>query len=110
MAATTSPDWLDSLSEEWVSEPRDPNSSPISNKTSESLQLHETTEEDDEVLETDLGYHEDVSPSDLDEIPSTMYVPCLLPKRKRKQKKKKKQTKKKKNEKERKEKEWNTKE
>ncbi|RPB19630.1 hypothetical protein L211DRAFT_842532, partial [Terfezia boudieri ATCC MYA-4762] len=71
MAAATSPGWLDSLSEEWVSEPRDPNSSPLSNKTGESVQVHgvSTTDANTSRPEQNQGQ---ASPAD--ELPSTMRV------------------------------------
>ncbi|KAF8456872.1 hypothetical protein BGX38DRAFT_1160672 [Terfezia claveryi] len=71
MAAATSPGWLDSLSEEWVSEPRDPNSSPLSNKTGESVQVHgvSTTDANTSRPEQNQG-----QASLADELPSTMRV------------------------------------
>ncbi|KAF8421573.1 hypothetical protein EV426DRAFT_704755 [Tirmania nivea] len=71
MAAATSPGWLDSLSEEWVSEPRDPNSSPLSNKTGESVQVHGPLTTDANASRPEQN-HGQASPAD--ELPSTMRV------------------------------------
>ena len=73
MAAATSPGWLDSLSEEWVSEPRDPDSSPLSNKTGESVQVHGASTTDANASRPEQNHG---PATQADELPSTMYVPC----------------------------------
>jgi len=75
MAAAISPGWLDSLSEEWISEPRDPNSSPLSNKTGESVHIHGAPATDANASGSEQN-HEQASRAD--ELPSTMCVQCGL--------------------------------
>lgn len=64
MASAADAAWLDSLSEDWTSEPRDPSISPASNKSSGSIQVHE-------VFIGDGDSPRQVVP---DQLPSTMYV------------------------------------
>ena len=72
MALTTSAAWLDSLSEDWASEPRDPSISPASNKSSGSIQVHDVSTDNGNSLRADQGQGQAIP----DQLPSTMYVDC----------------------------------
>ena len=106
MAAHTGPDWLDSLSEEWVSEAGSTGGSPVSEKSGESIQIIDKSTLEDELAQLQLDKEPKktndivvegessssviaqerdterddttVAASQQDENPSTMYVIQLL--------------------------------
>lgn len=81
----TTPPWLDSLSEEWISETVDPaNTTSMSIRTTGSVQVHRVSELGEEsnaegVEEGDSHKVSDLLPEEQTTQPSTMYVDtCTL--------------------------------